>query len=71
MQDVQNMPNPDVNSTVRDDDFGNHSDVNRENPNSDVEQPTDDIPVPPGSESGVPIKEPPADDGTEEPKRIA
>ncbi len=36
MQDIQNIPNPDVNSTEHDDDFGSHSDF----PNTDVEQPT-------------------------------
>ncbi len=71
MQDVQNVPNPDVNSTVRDDDFGSHSDVNPEIPNTDVEQPKGDIPVPPDREPSAPIEEPPADDGMEEPKRIA
>ncbi len=69
MQDVQNVPNPDVNSTVRDDDFGSHSDVNRDDENSDVER--SDIPVPPDREPGAPIEEPPADEGMDEPKRIA
>lgn len=69
MQDVQNVPNPDVNTTVRDDDFGSHSDVNRDDENSDVER--SDIPVPPDREPSTPIEEPPGDDGMEEPKRIA
>jgi hypothetical protein len=71
MQDVQNVPNPDVNSTVRDDDFGSHSDVNRDNENADVEQPKGDVPVPPDREPSAPIEEPPAEDGMEERKRIA
>ncbi len=69
MQDVQNVPNPDVNSTVRDDDFGSHSDANRDNENTDVEQPKRDMPT--DREPSVPIEEPPADDDMEEPKRVA
>ena len=70
MQDVQNVPNPDVNSTVRDDDFGSHSDVNRDTENSDVEQPKGDVPVPHDREPTVPIEEPPAEDDMEQRKRI-
>ncbi len=69
MQDVQNVPNPDVNSTTRDDDFGSHSDVNRDTENSDVEQPRGDVPT--DREPSAPIEEPPADDDMEERKRIA
>lgn len=71
MQDVQNIPNPDVDSISRDDDFGSHSDVRQDYPNTDVEQPTDDIPVPPDREPSAPIEEPPVDDDMEEHKRIA
>jgi hypothetical protein len=68
MQDVQNIPNPDVNSPDAGDDFGNHSDYNR-----DIERPDEDIPVPPDSVRNVPIEEPPSiedrapieEDGTE------
>jgi len=66
MQDVQNIPNPDVNSTQTDDDFGSHSDY----PNTDVEQPKEDIPVPNDRERNAPVEEPPAEDGEEEPRRI-
>ena len=52
MQDVQNIPNPSINST--DDDFGSHSDF----PSTDVEQPTN-IPLPPDTEQNAPIEEPP------------
>lgn len=69
MQDVQNIPNPDVDSIARDDDFGSHP--NTDYPNSDVEQPNENIPVPPDREPGAPIEEPPADDDLEERKRIA
>jgi hypothetical protein len=71
MQDVQNVPNPDVNSTVGDDDFGSHSDVNRDVENSDIEQPKGDIPAPNDRAPSAPIEEPPADDDMEERKRIA
>jgi hypothetical protein len=57
MQDVQNIPNPDVNSTEHDDDFGSHSDF----PNTDVEQ-SNDLPVPPDTERAVPVEEPPETD---------
>ena len=70
MQDVQNIPNPDVNSTERDDDFGSHSDVPSDLPNTDVEQPKDRMPVPPDRQQDAPIEEPPAEDGEEEPRRI-
>jgi hypothetical protein len=69
MQDVQNIPNPDVDSIIRDDDFGNHSDVNHDSENSDVEQPSEDSPN--DRTPNAPIEEPPAEDGMEEQKRIA
>jgi hypothetical protein len=73
MQDVQNIPNPDVNSTETNDDFGSHSDVEQEldqtdveNPdsgerkNNDIERENETIPVPPDTEgSSAPIEEPP------------
>ena len=72
MQDVQNIPNPDVNSPDAGDDFGSHSDHNQ-----DIERPNEDIPVPPDTNRNVPIEEPPVthdkspigEDETE-PKRI-
>jgi hypothetical protein len=58
MQDVQNIPNPDVNSTEREDGFGNRSDIERENEsNENVE----DIPLPPTEPKPAPVEEPPAD----------
>ncbi len=74
MQDVQNIPNPDVNSPEQDDDFGSHSEVDR---NNDIEQPDDTIPVPPDTQPAAPIEEPPEtnrpriDEDQNEPKRIA
>lgn len=70
MQDVQNIPNPDVNSTETDDDFGSHSDIEQEtvyedieNPKNtgtdDVEKPDEAIPVPPDMQQRVQIEEPP------------
>ena len=69
MQDVQNIPNPDVNSPERDDDFGSHSDVHSDKSNSDIERPTDNQ-TPPDRQPNAPIEEPPAEDGEEEPRRI-
>lgn len=69
MQDIQNIPNPDVNSTESEDEFGNHSDIERENEsNENVE----DIPLPPNEPKPAPIEEPPDDQdrsGIDEPKR--
>ncbi len=36
MQDVQNIPNPDVNSVGDDGDFGINSDIDSDTPNTDV-----------------------------------
>lgn len=51
MQDIQNIPNPDVNSPETDEDYGR-------NPNSDIEQPDDSIPIPPDEIPPPPIDEP-------------
>jgi len=82
MQDVQNIPNPDVNSTETNDDFGSHSDVEQELDQTDIENPNNDgrknddierqdetIPVPPDTEPQAPVEEPP--EVQNEPKRIA
>lgn len=73
MQDVQNIPNPDVNSPEINDDFGTHPNLNQ-----DVERPEEDIPVPPDQHPTVPVEEPPDEqdkppiqDDETEPKRIA
>ncbi len=74
MQDVQNIPNPDVNSPETDDDFGSHSEIIQ---NEDIEQPGETIPVPPDSQPAVPVEEPPETarppigEDKDEPKRIA
>ena len=52
MQDVQNIPNPDINSPETDEDYGR-------NPHSDIEQPDDSIPVPPGEMPPPSVEEPP------------
>jgi hypothetical protein len=73
MQDVQNIPPPDVNPTERDDDFGSHSDIEQDLDYEDDET----IPVPPDQQPAVPIKEPPdvnkspIGEDEDEPKRIA
>jgi hypothetical protein len=73
MQDIQNIPSPDVNSTESNDDFGSHSDVEQELDQGDVENPNESgrtgenierdddnsIPVPPDSEPSAPVEEPP------------
>lgn len=72
MQDVQNIPNPDINSTETNDDFGSHSDVEQELDQTDIESPNhgersggdveredETIPVPPDSEPSAPVEEPP------------
>jgi hypothetical protein len=73
MQDVQNIPNPDVNSPDAGDDFGSHSDYDQ-----DIERPDEDVPVPPDGNRSVPIEEPPSaqerspiEEDQTEPKRIA
>ncbi|MBA2493505.1 MAG: hypothetical protein H0V31_02270 [Acidobacteria bacterium] len=77
MQDVQNIPPPDVNSTERDDDFGSHSAIEQDLDNEDIEQPNETIPVPPDQQPAVPIQEPPdvnkppVGEDEDEPKRIA
>lgn len=70
MQDVQNIPNPDVNSNETETDFDSH-------PRQDIERPEEDIPVPPDAERNVPVEEPPTeqdrpaiDEEQTEPKRI-
>ncbi len=77
MQDVQNIPPPDVNSTERDNDFGNHSDLDTNLDNENIEKPDEAIPVPPDQQPVVPIKDPPdvndppIGEDSDEPKRIA
>lgn len=70
MQDVQNIPNPDVNSYESEDDFNTHSE------NGDIEKPEESIPTPPDRAPGAPVEEPPAarrspiDEGTDAPPQI-
>ena len=73
MQDVQNIPPPDVKPTERDDDFDNHSDIKKDLNIEDEET----VPVPPDRQPVVPIKDPPdvnkppIGEGNEEPEYIA
>lgn len=67
MQDVQNIPNPDVNSPENNEDFGSHEGLNPDRrDNDDVERSGEDeaIPVPPEEQPPVPIEDPP---GSNEP----
>ncbi len=66
MQDVQNIPNPDVNSVeIEDEGFGSHSEVlpdsrtDRDSQDFDIERPMEDIPLPPDSKPAAPVEEPP------------
>jgi hypothetical protein len=81
MQDLQNIPNPDVNSTETEEDFGGHSDIEQdlegddlENPKNtgtgDIENPDESIPLPPDVEPQAPIEDPPVEENQSEPKRI-
>lgn len=56
MQDVQNIPNPDVNSNETEDDFDSHPSRHQ-----DIEQPEENIPLPPDGSRSVPIEEPPSE----------
>jgi hypothetical protein len=70
MQDVQNIPNPDVNSVDANEDFGSHGDVEQspdvDNPKPEKGYGKDDLPpvVPPDRQPVVPIEDPP---GTNKP----
>lgn len=59
MQDIQNIPNPDVDS-IEDGGFGSHSDF----PDTDVEQPKEkeETPTPPDRLPHAAIEEPPTDE---------
>ncbi len=59
MQDVQNIPPPDVNSTERDNDFGNHSAIDIDLDNEEIEKPNESIPLPPDQQPAAPVEEPP------------
>lgn len=54
MQDVQNIPNPDVNST--EDEYGNRTDIEGENISGEN---VEDIPLPPTEPKPASIEEPP------------
>ena len=70
MQDVQNIPNPDVDSAESNDDFGSHGAIDQDLDNEDIENPSDKIPVPPDQETGAPVEEPPRNEGVEDPDLI-
>ena len=67
MQDVQNIPNPDVNSVENDDDFGSHSDVHpdsrtdKDSQDFDIERPEENIPSHIDDRRQVPVEEPPSE----------
>ena len=66
MQDVQNIPNPDVDYIESDEGIGDtHSEVlpdsrtDKDSQDFDIEKPMNDIPLPPHTEPSAPIEEPP------------
>jgi hypothetical protein len=65
MQDVQNIPNPDVDSVENEEDFGSHSEVkpdsrtDKDSQDFDIERPENDIPLPPHGQTPAPVEEPP------------
>ena len=65
MQDIQNIPNPDVNSAETGDDFNTYSDVNpdsrsdRDSQDMDIEKPAESTPTPPDREPNVAVEDPP------------
>jgi hypothetical protein len=65
MQDIQNIPNPDVNSPEANEDFGSHEGLQPGRESDDIEKPgDDDAIVPPDQQPTVPIEDPP---GTNDP----
>lgn len=62
MQDIQNIPNPDINQMDYDDDFGNHSAANDARRENEAEQTSEETPVPPDTRPSAPIEEPPETD---------
>ena len=56
MQDIQNIPNPDVNSTESEDSYGNRTDIEGENTSNES---VEDIPLPPTEPKPASIEEPP------------
>jgi hypothetical protein len=69
MQDIENIPNPDVNSTESEDEYGNRTDIEGENGSGDTD--TENIPLPPTEPKPAAIEEPPDTEkaAIDEPKR--
>lgn len=71
MQDVQNIPAPDVEPNSAEDDFGNHPKSYPDVPDDgDGRESVEDIPLPPDQQPAAPIEDPPKDD-SEDTERIA
>lgn len=79
MQDIQNIPNPDVSTRDVEEDFGSHEGLNPDRHGSEIENRRDDevVPVPPDQQPTIPIEdppgtnEPPVGDVDDSPKKIA
>ena len=71
MQDIQNIPAPDAEPNMTEEDFGNHPHDYPDVPNDDNERDSvEDIPLPPDQRPAAPIEDPPVD-GSEDAERIA
>jgi hypothetical protein len=57
MQDIDNTPNPDVNSNATEDNYGNRTDIEGENINTESTE--EEIPLPPTEPKPASIEEPP------------
>lgn len=66
---MQNEQNPDVNSIISEDEYGNRSDIERENESGETTE--SDIPLPPTEPKPDPVEEPPDTEKAriDEPKR--
>lgn len=56
MQDINSIPNPDVNSTETEDNYGNRTDIEGENTSNDS---VESIPLPPTEPKPAAVEEPP------------
>ena len=69
MQDVQNIPNPDVNTNETDEEFGSHSELNPHSPKGDIETPGEEgdvgeaIPLPADRKPFPSLEDPTVGDG--------
>lgn len=65
MQDVQNIPNPDVTTTDTMDDFGSHSALEQDLDNDDIENPKNTDAEPTDPDTKTRVEQPPNIEGNE------